>query len=152
MDVAWIGCAFSIWLWLYWLGAAIGWGSRKKELVDILGDPKSIFQKMRIILRNRPEWMLPEGFSSKQQVREMRIINPASGSSIVGEAGDDIGRGGRSQVFFIDETAHLGHPVHREARQAASKGAEIALLSFSCERQQFVWRQPEGREAQWHGR
>src|ERR1700757_4319792 len=46
MGATWLACAFSVWLWLYWPGAAIGWGSRKQPLVDHLGDSDSIFEKM----------------------------------------------------------------------------------------------------------
>jgi hypothetical protein len=52
MGATWLACAFSIWLWLFWKGAAIGWGSRKQPLVDQLGDPDSIFEKMQMLIRN----------------------------------------------------------------------------------------------------
>lgn len=44
-----LGCAhiFSVWLFLYNQGAAVGWGSRKEMLVNRLGDNSS-FEKFKI--------------------------------------------------------------------------------------------------------
>ena len=52
MGATWLACAFSIWLWIFYPGASIGWGSRKEQLVDNIGDPDSIFEKMRMLIRN----------------------------------------------------------------------------------------------------
>ena len=131
MGATWLCCAFSIWLWLYWPGTAIGWGSRKADLVDKIGDPSSIFEKMRIILRNLPDWMLPEGFSLWQHVSQMRILNPATGSVITGEAGDGIGRGGRCQVFFFDEAAHHEHPELVEAALGYNTRIQVLISSVN---------------------
>ena len=131
MGATWLCCAFSIWLWLYWPGTAIGWGSRKAELVDKIGDPSSIFEKMRIILRNLPEWMLPEGFSIQRHVSQMRILNPVTGSVITGEAGDGIGRGGRCQVFFFDEAAHHEHPELVEAALGYNTRIQVLISSVN---------------------
>jgi hypothetical protein len=54
MGATWIGCAFSVWLWLFMPGASIGWGSRLIELVDRIGEPDSIFEKMRMLIRDLP--------------------------------------------------------------------------------------------------
>ncbi len=31
MGATWLCCAFSVWLWLFHPGAAVGWGSRKEQ-------------------------------------------------------------------------------------------------------------------------
>lgn len=96
--------AFSVWLWLYWPGAAIGFGSRKEELVDRLGDPKTIFDKLRSCIRNLPSDLFwPKGFHPDKHMTYMKIINPSNGATIAGEAGDNIGRGGRTLIYFKDE-------------------------------------------------
>ena len=59
VGATWVCCAFSVWLWLYWPGVAVGWGSRKEQLVDKLGDPDSIFEKMRMIILGLPREFLP---------------------------------------------------------------------------------------------
>jgi phage terminase large subunit len=91
MGATWLACAFSVWLWLFWKGAAIGWGSRKQPLADKLGDPDSIFEKMRILIRNLPKEFLPEGFNDQEHMAQMRIVNPETGATITGDIGDTLG-------------------------------------------------------------
>lgn len=107
MGATWISAAVSWHLWLFEPGVAVGWGSRKEQLVDKLGDPDSIFEKIRILIRYTPPEFLPAGFSDKEHMPFMRIINPENGSTITGEAGDNIGRGGRKRLFFKDEAQPL---------------------------------------------
>jgi hypothetical protein len=59
----------------------------------------------------------------------MRIINPANGASIIGEAGDNIGRGGRTSVFVVDEAAYLEHPHLVEAALTATTDCRIDISS-----------------------
>lgn len=97
MGVTWVCCAYAVrlWLWLFVSGTSVGFGSRKEMLVDRLGDPDSIFEKMRILLRNLPARLLPDGFSGVEHSHFMWIVNPVNNATITGEAGDNIGRGGR---------------------------------------------------------
>lgn len=115
MGATWLSCAFSVWLWLFKPGSSVGWGSRKEDLVDRIGDPDSIFEKMRIIIRNLPPMFWPIGFNERMHFSHMRILNPETGSSITGEAGSNIGRGGRKLIYFKDESAHYEHPEAIEA-------------------------------------
>lgn len=110
VGFTWLCAADALHGWLFRPGCAIGFGSRKLELVDKLGDPSTIFEKIRIALRALPEWMLPAGFKWKEHDNFARLINPATGATITGEGGDDIGRGGRSTKYYIDEAAFLAHP------------------------------------------
>jgi len=127
MGATWVCCAFSLWLWLFRPGSSIGWGSRKEQLVDKLGDPDSIFEKMRMALRELPRWMLPAGFSFGDHSLYMRLINPANGSTITGEAGDNIGRGGRKTIYFKDESAHYEHPESIEAALGDNTKVQIDI-------------------------
>ena len=129
IGATWICCAFSVWLWLFTPGASIGWGSRKEMLVDRLGDPDSIFQKMRILLDHLPAWMLPEGFDLRSHATTMKIINPANGATITGESGDNIGRGGRSMIYFKDESAHYERPELIEASLGDNTDVQIDISS-----------------------
>lgn len=113
-GATWLCCAISIWLWLFFAGTTVGWGSRKEELVDQLGNPKSIFEKIRMLVRRLPGELLPAGFS-KECMNFMKIINPENGSVIAGECGDNIGRGDRTLIYFKDESAHYEHPESIEA-------------------------------------
>jgi hypothetical protein len=70
--------------WLFEQGYAGLMTSRKEMLVDRRGDPSSIFEKIRIILRYLPSWMLPEGFSWSEHDNYMRLVNPENGSVLLG--------------------------------------------------------------------
>jgi len=129
MGATWVCSAFSVWLWLFWDGAAIGWGSRKQELVDKLGDPDSIFEKIRMLIQGLPREFLPVGWNPKAHMSFMRIINPANGSTITGEAGDNIGRGGRKLVYFKDESAWYERPEIIEAALSDNTRIPIDLSS-----------------------
>lgn len=107
VGASWLCCAFSVWLWLFEADVAVTFGSRKQELVDKKGDPKSLFEKIRDIINNLPLWMLPRGYEESEHDNFLRIINPANGATITGEAGDQMGRGGRSSIYFLDEFAFV---------------------------------------------
>ena len=40
MGVSWLCVATAIWMWTFHEGAVVGFGSRKEDYVDKLGDPK----------------------------------------------------------------------------------------------------------------
>lgn len=130
MGATWVCCAFSVWLWLFWPGSAVGWGSRKEQLVDKLGDPDSIFEKIRILIRQLPRVFWPDGFDEKQMAF-MKIINPENGASITGEAGDNIGRGGRKLIYFKDESAHYERPEKIEAALGDTTRTQIDISSVN---------------------
>jgi len=131
MGATWVSSAFSVWLWRFYPGAAVGWGSRKEQLVDKLGDPDSIFEKMRIIIRRLPREFWPCGFIEQEHMAYMRIINPETGSTITGEAGDNIGRGGRKLIYFKDESAHYERPEKIEASLSDNTRVQIDISSVN---------------------
>jgi phage terminase large subunit len=99
--------AIFVWFWLFTPGFKGTFGSRDADLVDSRDNPDSIFEKMRIILRRLPPWMLPEGFDWRKHDNIMQLTNPANGATITGEAGDQMGRGGRSTCHVVDEAAFV---------------------------------------------
>lgn len=129
MGATWVCAAVSVHMWLFLPGASIGWGSRKAMLVDQLGNPDSIFEKMRMIIQGLPPEMMPLGFKRQEHLSMMRILNPQTGASIIGEAGDDIGRGGRSLVVFKDESGHYEHPEKIEAALLANAAIQMDISS-----------------------
>lgn len=129
MGATWLCCAFSVWLWLFWPGATIGWCSRVLELVDIIGVEKTIFEKMRIFIRALPPEFLPKGFNPEMHLSHKRLINPANGSVIYGEGGDNVGRGGRTLIYFKDESAWYEHPELIEAALTNNTNCQIDLSS-----------------------
>lgn len=131
MGASWTCCAFTVWLWLFHEGSAVGWGSRKEELVDKKGDNSAIFPKMRMIIDNLPQWMKPKGYNPVTHAAFMKLINPANGATAVGEAGDNIGRGGRTTVFFKDESAHYERPELIEAALGDNTDVQIDISSVN---------------------
>ena len=129
MGATWVCAAFSVWLWLFWDGSSIGWGSRERDLVDKIGDPDSIFEKMRITIRELPRLFWPKGFSPSEHLTFMRLVNPENGSTITGDIGDNIGRGGRKLIYFKDESAHYLHPELVEAALSDNTNIQIDISS-----------------------
>jgi hypothetical protein len=115
MGITWLNAAAQTHAWLFERNYKGAFGSRKQDLVDRLGDPDSIFEKVRIILRYLPKWMLPEGFDDRRHDNFCKLINPANGSVLTGEAGDNIGRGGRNTVYDLDEAAFIDRPQKVDA-------------------------------------
>lgn len=128
-GATWMASAFAVWMWLFQPGSTFGFGSRKEDLVDRNGDLNSIFEKIRAIIRHLPHYLLPKGFSPKVHFNHMRIVNPENDAVIVGEAGDNIGRGGRSSVYVIDEAAFIERPHMIEASLTANTDCRIDISS-----------------------
>ena len=107
VGVSYLCCGYALNRWLFAEGFKTTFGSRKAEYVDKSDQPDSLFEKIRIIGRRLPPWMLPEGFSWAKHSLFMRITNPATGAIITGEGGEDMGRGGRSSLYIVDEAAFV---------------------------------------------
>ncbi len=131
MGLTWVSCAYSVHQWLYHPGSIIGWGSRKEEYVDDAKEPKAIFPKMRQIIENLPKWQLPVGFNMRVHGTYMKLINPENDSVISGEAGDNIGRGGRTTMYFKDESAHYERPELIEAALGDNTEVQIDISSVN---------------------
>lgn len=131
MGATWVCCAFSVWLWLFWPGASVGWGSRKEQLVDKIGDPDSIFEKIRMLVNGLPRFFWPAGFKPDDHMTYMRIVNPETGATVTGEAGDNIGRGGRKLIYFKDESAHYERPEKIEAALADTTRVQVDISSVN---------------------
>lgn len=108
-GVSYLTMGFCLNRWLFEPGFKGTFGSRKSDLVDKSGQPDSLFEKARIMLDRVPEWMKPAGFSPSKHSLYMRLINPENGAIITGEGGEDMGRGGRSRIYVIDEGAFIPH-------------------------------------------
>src|SRR5690606_24682813 len=124
-------CAVSVAMWLFHDGSSIGWGSRKQELVDRIGDPSSIFEKMRMLIMNTPRVFQPVGFNPDNCLHFMRLVNPENGATIIGEIGDDIGRGGRTLEYFKDESANYTRPEEIEAALSENTRCQIDISSVN---------------------
>lgn len=146
MGATWVACAVSVHLWLFWDGASVGWGSRKEQLVDKIGDPDSIFEKIRILIKNIPPVFLPDGFLPKEHVTYMKILNPETGATITGEAGSNIGRGGRKLIYFKDESAHYERAELIEAALGDNTRVQVDISSVNGVGNVFHRRRESGQE------
>jgi hypothetical protein len=130
-GLTWICVAYTIWRFLFVDNDAIGWGSRKEALVDKIGDPDSIFEKFRLVLKRLPSVWLPKDFSIMKHATFMKIINPENGAVITGEGGRNIGRGGRKAIFFLDEAAHIEGAEEVEAALGDNTNVRIDISSVN---------------------
>lgn len=126
MGATWVACAYCVWCLKYIPNDAIGWGSRKEALVDKLGDPDSIFEKMALIIKRLPPEMRPKATRGN-----LKIINTENGSIIAGEGGDNIGRGGRKAMYYVDEAAHVERPELIEAALGDNTNVRIDISSVN---------------------
>lgn len=125
MGVTWLTVAIATWLWNFYEGVTVAFGSRKEALVDKIGDPDSIFEKIRMVLRDMPKELLPIGYEESKHAPFMKIENKECKSIIKGEAGDNIGRGGRSSIYFKDESAFYERPEKIEAALSQNSDCKI---------------------------
>lgn len=131
MGVTWLSSGYSVWSWLFIKDDSLGWGSRKENLVDTIGDADSVFEKMRLIIQRLPSIWHPKGFSWKKHATFMKLINPENGATVTGEAGDNIGRGGRKSMYFKDESAHYERPEKIEAALGDNTNVQIDISSVN---------------------
>lgn len=129
VGATWLCGAFSVWLWRFRPGSSIGWGSRKADMVDDVGVPDSIFEKMRILIRGLPTEFWPLAFDPASDMPYMKIINREHDATITGESGDNIGRGGRKLIYFKDESAHYEHPEAIEAALTDNTRVQVDISS-----------------------
>lgn len=163
MGVSWLSIALACTLCLFNPGLQVGFGSRKQEYVDLLGSPKSLFEKARIFLSLLP----PEfrgGWERDKHAPHMRLFFPQAESVMTGEAGDGIGRGDRASIYFVDESAFLERPQLVDASLSATTNCRIDISTpngrgnpFAEKRHSgkipvftFGWRQDPRKNQQWY--
>lgn len=123
VGFTWLCGGFALHRWIFEEGYKANFGSRKAEYVDRIGDPDSIFEKIRMLYRALPDWMLPGGNALVDN--HMLLINENTGSVIRGEAGDDMGRGGRATDYFFDEFAFVERADSVDAASVANSDCRI---------------------------
>ena len=131
VGATWVAGAYSVCAWLFESGFSAGFGSRKADLVDRKGDPDSIFEKMRTFVDNLPVFLKPKGYTRVNHALYMRLLNPVNGSTITGESGDSIGRGGRKSIYFWDEEAFSENEVSNEASLSENTDVQIDISTHN---------------------
>jgi phage terminase large subunit len=128
MGVTWLAVGTACTLCIFYDGLTIGFGSRKSEYVDKIGMMKPILPKARMFMEHIPE-IFRAGFVPWRDAPYMKVGFPDSGSIITGEGGDDIGRGDRASIYFVDEAAHLERPELIEASLSQTTNCRIDMSS-----------------------
>lgn len=126
-GATWIAVSWACSMCLFWDGFAVGFGSRKQEKVDKKGDPDCIFEKIRLFMDYLPKEFLPNDWDSSRDIPFMKMINRDNGSTITGEGGDDIGRGGRKSVYIVDEAAFIPRQEAVDAALSQTTNCQIDL-------------------------
>lgn len=131
VGVTYLCAGVALHRWLYRPGFKATFGSRVVDDVDAGKNPDSIFAKIRIMLERHPPEMLPAKFIWGQHDNYMRLVNPENGATISGEGGPNMGRGGRSSVYFVDEAAFVEHAENVEKALSGNTDCVIWVSSVN---------------------
>jgi len=96
----------------------------------------------------------------------MRLSFPETGSVLVGEAGDQIGRGARASIYWVDEAAHIERAALIDASLSATTNCRIDMSSvngmanpFAIKRHSgkfevftFHWRDDPRKDQEWYAK
>lgn len=124
VGASWIMMAVFCTLAVFEKGFVAGVGSATEVKLDRSGDPNTIFWKAREFLKHLPE-EFRAGYTEEKCSFHLRLIFPDTGASITGEVGDNIGRGGRTTIYGVDEASHLENPLKADAALAANTNCRI---------------------------
>ena len=163
VGMSWLSMAFAVTMCLFNDGITIGFGSRKQEYVDLRGALKALLPKARMFIELLPPEFL-NGFDLQKDAPFMRINFKDSGSQIIGESGDGIGRGDRASLYFVDEAAFLERPELTEASLSETTNCRIDISTpnglgnpFEIKRNSgkipvftFHWRDDPRRDEEWY--
>ncbi len=144
-GATWLAGAWSAAMWLSYPGFSVGFGSRVETKVDKKGDPDCIFEKIRFFIDYLPRELRPEGYNRDIHATFMKIANPENGSTITGEAGYNIGRGGRKSVYFVDEAAFVERQEMADAALSQTTNCQIDISTPNGNGNLFYKKRHQGR-------
>lgn len=143
-GLSWLSVALACSMCLFYEGLSVGFGSRKEEYVDLSGAPRALFYKARQFMN-----LLPPEFrgtwDEKKHAPHMRLLFADTGSIIGGEAGDNIGRGDRTSLYFVDEAAYLERPLLVDAALSQTTRCRIDISSANGMNNSFAQRRWSGK-------
>jgi phage terminase large subunit len=143
-GLSWLAVSFAVWLCTHYDGVRVGFGSYKAELVDELSNPGSLLEKMRILLRNLPREFRC-GWVEEWHSKRNQIDFPETRSACSGQTGDNIGRGDRTSIYFVDEAAHLERPLLIDASLSATTNCRADISSVKGFANPFAAKVHEGK-------
>ena len=145
MGLSWLTVGFAAWMMLFKTGTVVGFGSRKESYVDQIGNPASLFWKVREFINLLPAEFQPDSWDPSKHAPFMKIQNPENGSFITGEAGDNIGRGNRTSIYFVDEAAFLEHPESADAALSQTSNCRLYVSTPNGAGNPFYRRAHDGK-------
>lgn len=165
MGMSWLTVAIAATACLFHTGVTVGFGSRKEEYVDRIGDPKCLFYKARKFVEHIPI-EFKGSWDQRKHSPHMQVRFPDTQSIITGEAGDGIGRGDRASFYFVDEAAFLPRPELIEASLSETTNCRIDVstpcgMANPFARKKFAgkvpsftmhWRDDPRKDEQWYQR
>lgn len=144
MGLSWLAVAIGSSLCLFHEGMQVGFGSRKEILVDRIGDPDCLFYKIRAFVSLVPPQFRP-GWAVDKHAPHMRVSFPHNGSMMRGEAGNNIGRGGRAGMYFTDEDAFMANGRLVDAALSQNTNCRVSISSVNGMQNSFAERRHSGR-------
>lgn len=162
-GVSWLSVALACTLCMFREDLTIGFGSRKEEYVDKIGHPKALFWKARQFMAHVPA-EFSGNWDTRRDSAHMRLSFPGTRSTITGEAGDNIGRGDRASIYFVDEAAYLERPQLVEASLSQTTNCRLDISSANGTANPFYekvssgkvpvftfsWRQDPRKDQAWY--
>lgn len=124
VGMSWLAMVTACSLCILHNDLSIGFGSRKEKYVDKKGDLDSLLEKGRMFVMGLPI-QFRGGFERNKTDKLMLLNFPETGSNIKGETGDGIGRGGRSSIYIVDESAFLERPYLIDASLSENTNCRI---------------------------
>lgn len=145
VGASWLCVAFAVWMWTFYPDTVVGIGSRKEALLDAAGDPKTLFWKARQCINFLPAEFKPAGWNELKDAPNMRVINRENGSTIIGESGDNIGRGARASLYIVDEAAFLDNPDAIDAALSQTSNVKLYISTPNGAGNSFYRRRHNGK-------
>lgn len=127
-GVSWLALGYAVTKCITNDNFTVGFGSALERLVDQKGDMDSLLPKARMFLKYLPQefrggWVEGDPATDKS----MLLKFPATGSTIKGDAGDNIGRGGRANIYFVDEFATIARADSVDAALSQTTKTQIDI-------------------------
>ncbi len=165
MGFSWLFLGWTLHKMLFIEGFSAGIGSRKALLVDEKGSMRSLMERVRFMLERLPKW-LRGGYNDYHHSKVGQIRIPSTGAILSGEGGDNIGRGDRTSIYFLDEWAHVPRSsiVHEAVSQTTDclvygstpngKGNEFARLRWQTKIRRFTmhWENHPNKNQEWYNK
>ena len=127
VGATWVFSGYAVHDWMFLPGSSIGVLSRNEYYVDSKA-MKSVFAKMRFLMRHLPTWMLPKRYD----INKLLLLNHDNGNEIWGESTtSNSARGSRATWILVDEAAFIKGFGHVWAGTANAADTRIALSTES---------------------